>query len=333
VTEGSVVIMGTDLEVAIQCDIDGVAVHDDGDAILPTARFMQILRTSTGDEVSLEIADGKLHVKCDRSRFALPNEDPALFPDCLPFNAENYMTILGANLKRLIRRTIFAADVESARYALGGAYVEREAERLHFIATDGRRLAKATTDAEWVGGVDGSAQCILPLKALRLIDKATDDGDQIHFAVKTGTSALFRSSNCVISTRLVEGRFPKYSDVFPSESRASIPLDVAAFRSAVEQASITASEESRGVTFKFSADGCELSCRSSDVGQSRVELPLLCGMSDEIEVAMDPQYVVEMLRSLEPTTPLTVDLIDGKNPVLFKSEGDYLYVVMPLTRD
>jgi DNA polymerase-3 subunit beta len=143
---------------------------------------------------------------------------------------------------------------------------------------------------------------------------------------------MFRTSDSVISTRLVEGRFPRYSDVFPKESGVTIPLDVASFRSAIEQAAIVASEESRGVAFKFSAEGCELSCQSSDAGESRVELPLLCSMGEAIEVVMDPRYVTESLRTLEPTTPLTVDLIDSRNPVVFKTEDGYTYVVMPLTK-
>jgi DNA polymerase-3 subunit beta len=326
-------IQATDLEVAIQRTIGDAFVVDDGDVILPTDRFTQILRTSNAAEISLETVGDKLHIKAGGSRFSLPNEDPALFPVASDFDFGSYMILLGADLKRLIKRTAFATDVDSTRYALGGVFVERDADSVGFVATDGRRLAKATTKAEWFGEADGSAQCILPCKALKLLDKAiSDDGDQVHFGVSAGTTAMFRTSDSVISTRLVEGRFPRYSDVFPKESGVTIPLDVASFRSAIEQAAIVASEESRGVAFKFSAEGCELSCQSSDAGESRVELPLLCSMGEAIEVVMDPRYVTESLRTLEPTTPLTVDLIDSRNPVVFKTEDGYTYVVMPLTK-
>jgi DNA polymerase-3 subunit beta len=334
VQDGKASIQGTDLEVAIRREIDGVFAVDDGHVILPTDRFMQILRTSAADTISIETDGDKLLIKGKGSRFSLPNEDTALFPVLPEFNATNYMTLLGFDLKRLIKRTAFAVDVDSARYALGGSFVEREADSICFVATDGRRLARASAKAEWVGDVDGSAQCILPSKALKLIDKAiSDDGDLIHFSVLSGTSAMFRTSDSVISTRLVEGRFPKYQDVFPKEPGVAIPLDVASFRSAIEQASITTSEESRGVSFRFSSEGVELSCQSSDVGESRVELPLLCAMGDEITVSMDPRFTLEMLRALDAATPLTVDLVDAKTAVVFKSEENYTYVVMPLTRD
>lgn len=334
IEDGAASLMATDLEVGIQRNLIGVTVVDDGYAILPTARFGQILRTSTDDELSLETDDDKLIVKGARSRFTLPNEDASLFPAQPAFSSENYMTILGAALKRLIKRTSFAVDLDSGRYAMGGAFVERGDSSLAFICTDGRRLARATADAEWIGEIDGSAQCILPLKAMKLIDKAIDDdGDLIHFGLEKGTAAMFRTSNSVIYTRLVEGRFPAYQAVFPKNPRFVVPLDVIAFRSAIEQASIVASEESRGVVFKFSEDGVELSAEASDAGQSRVEMPLLSAMGGECDpVSLDPRYVVESLRTLESGTPLTVDLVDGATAVVFKSGHDYVYVVMPLTK-
>lgn len=333
INDGEASLLGTDLEVGIRKSLIGVFAVDDGDAILSTARFGQILRASNDDELSLEIDDDKLIVKGGRSRFSLPSEDPALFPVQPDFDAANYMTLPGDALKRLIKRTSFAVDMDGGRYAIGGAFVEREPESVSFVCTDGRRLAKATTTAEWVGEVDGSARCILPLKAMKLIDRAiVDGGDMVHFAVETGTAAMFRTSDCVIYTRLVEGRFPAYRDVFPKSSRFTVPLDVASFRSAIEQAAITASEESRGVAFRFTPDGVELTCEAADVGESRVELPLFGSVGEDVVISMDPRYVVECLRNLEPDAPLTVDLVDGQTAALFKSGESYSYVVMPLTR-
>ena len=56
--------------------------------------------------------------------------------------------IAAADLKKLIRRTIFATDVESTRYALGGVLVELTAESITMVGTDGRRLARMSAPAE-----------------------------------------------------------------------------------------------------------------------------------------------------------------------------------------
>ncbi|MDR3582620.1 MAG: DNA polymerase III subunit beta [Candidatus Pacebacteria bacterium] len=326
-------LIATDLEVGVRRTLLGVKFDRDGHVILPTDRVSQILRTSIDDEISIEADDDKLLIRGKRSRFNLPNEEPSLFPEPAGFDSESYMVLIDSDLKKLIKRTAFATDLNSARYALGGVLVERADDSVSFVGTDGRRLARATVPAERVGDVDDS-QCVLPVKALKLIDKAlSGDGDQIHVAFLKGVAVVVRSSNSVIYSRLVEGRFPRYQDVFPKSSTYTIPLDVASFLSATQQASIVTSEESRGVTFKFSSDGVELTSNASDVGQSCIELPLLGGFDgDGMSLTMDPQYVVEALRSLEMDTVLTVDLLDPKNAVVFRSGENYTYVVMPINK-
>ena len=75
-------------------------------------------------------------------------EDANLFPEVPDFAAISYHVVAAADLKKLIRRTIFATDVESTRYALGGVLVELTAESIAMIGTDGRRLARMSAPAE-----------------------------------------------------------------------------------------------------------------------------------------------------------------------------------------
>ena len=77
----------------------------------------------------------------EHSEFSLPVEEANLFPEIPDFGATSYHVISAADLKKLIRRTIFATDVETTRYALGGVLVELTAESIAMVGTDGRRLA------------------------------------------------------------------------------------------------------------------------------------------------------------------------------------------------
>ncbi len=162
--------------------------------------------------------------------------------------------VAAADLKRLIRRTIFATDVESTRYALGGVLVElTPATTITMVGTDGRRLAHGSAPAEAEGGAEAPpGQPVIPVKALKLLERNLDDEDPpVHLAIQSGTAALVRTERAVIYTRLVEGRFPRYQDVFPADAEARIPMEAGPLLSAVEQASIVTSEESRGVDFTF----------------------------------------------------------------------------------
>ncbi len=171
---------------------------------------------------------------------------------------------------------MFATDVESTRYALGGVLVELSDDSITMVGTDGRRLARMSAPAEAENGaVAPTGSPVVPVKALKLIERNLDDDDPpVHLAIQSGTAVLVRTERAIIYSRLVEGRFPRYQDVFPSSVEVKIPMEVGPLRLVVEQASIVTSEESRGVDFRFSDGLLRLSSQAADVGRSHVELPI-----------------------------------------------------------
>ena len=332
--EGGSTLMATDLEVGIRHRVLGMKVDQPGAAVLPTARFSSILRTSDDPELAVEWEGDRLVVRGLRSEFTLPGEDPNLYPEVPDFAATGYHVVAAADLRKLIRRTIFATDVESTRYALGGVLVELTAESITMVGTDGRRLARMSADAQAENGAaNPSGSPVVPVKALKLIERNLDDGDPpVHVAVQGTSAVLVRTERAVIYSRLVEGRFPRYQDVFPANVDVKIRLEAGPLRLAVEQASIVTSEESRGVDFTFADGALRLSSQAADVGSSHVELPIAYE-GKPVEITFDPRYLSDALKTLDDNAEVTAELIDAKNAAVFKTEDRYTYVVMPLTRD
>jgi DNA polymerase III subunit beta len=331
--EGSV-LMGTDLEVGIRHRVLGVKVEQPGSVILPTTEMGSILRTTTDPELTIETNDERLVIHGVHSEFTLTVEDANLFPEIPDFTASSYYIVSAADLKKLIRRTVFATDVESTRYALGGVLVELTAESIAMIGTDGRRLARMAALAEAEDNPPiPTGFPVIPVKALKLIDRnLADDDPPVHISIQSGATVLTRTESAVIYSRLVEGRFPRYQDVFPTNIEVKIPLEVGPLRTAVEQASIVTSEDSRGVDFQFDAGILRLISQSADVGSSHVEVPITYD-GKSVGITFDPRYLVDALKTLDDTTAITAELIDSKNAAVFKTDDRYTYVVMPLTRE
>jgi len=331
--EGSV-LMGTDLEVGIRHRVLGVKVEQPGSVILPTAQIGSILRTSADIELAIHTDDEHLFIRGLHSDFTLPVEDPTSFPEVPDFAAASYYIVAASDMKKLIRRTIFATDVESTRYALGGVLVELTPESITMVGTDGRRLARMSTAADSESNPPIPAGSpVIPVKALKLIERnLADDDPPVHLTIQSGTAILMQTESATIYSRLVEGRFPRYQDVFPATVEVKIPLEVGPLRTAVEQASIVTSEDSRGVDFKFGSGVLRLVSQSADVGSSHVELPIAYE-GKPVEITFDPRYLIDALKTLDDTTTITAELIDAKNAAVFKTDDQYTYVVMPLTRE
>jgi DNA polymerase-3 subunit beta len=328
------VLIGTDLDVGIRYQLPGIKVDKPGTVILPTSQMNSILRTGSDVELIIETDGDCLIVHGLHSQFTLPLEDVNLFPDVPDFAAQSYHVINAADLKKLIRRTMFATDVESTRYALGGVLLELTVESIAMVGTDGRRLARmsAPAAAENNPAPPGGSP-VIPVKALKVIERnLVDDDLPVHLGLQSGTSVLIRSERAVIYSQLLEGRFPRYQDVFPANSDIKIPLEVGSLRMAVDQASIVTSEDSRGVDFQFSSGMLRLTSQSADVGSSHVELPIDYE-GKTVEITFDPRYLIDALKTLDDTTSITAELIDSKNAAVFKTSDRYTYVVMPLTRE
>lgn len=329
-------LTATDLEVGIARDVHGVRCEVPGAAVLPTARFGAILRACRDDELAIEADGPSLVVRGLNAEWTLTTEDPGLFPDVPGFDAEACFVVAPADLKRAIRRTIFATDPESTRYALGGVLFDLAdgPGAIHLVATDGRRLARQEVAVLAEGGPTAPETPVVPVKALKLIDRVLGDDDGPARLAFVGSSAvLARTDRATVYSRLVEGRFPKYRDVFPDPgAQSSIPARAGDLLGDLARASIATSEESRGVDLTFESGRLVLEGKASDVGRSRVE-SLLDYMGGPIEITFDPRYVSDFLKVLDPEAAVDVRLIDGRNAAEFRTEDGLVAIVMPLTRD
>ena len=355
------VLSGTDSEVGVRVKLGGVTVERPGSTLLPANRVQQILRELNDDTVHLELGpapgargtgggeepeeNDAVWIRAGHSEFRLSPEDPAEFPPVADFEQDAFHTLSEGVLKGAIRRTLFATDTESTRYALGGVLVEvgggegGDGETVTFAATDSRRLAvveaaASATGAPGTGPADGP---VIPAKAMQILDRVLGDADGEVFVALRDNDVLCKAGDVVVSARLVEGRFPRYRQVIPADSKHTIEMVAGPFYSAVRQAQIVTSDETRGVDFTFEEGNLTLTSRAADVGASKIELPVPFhpgdGGGEAFTITFDPRFVADFLKVLEPEATFTVGLNDPDSAAVLRAGGDYIYVIMPLSRD
>lgn len=354
----------TDLEVAVHHRILGAdVVTDRVDVLLPADRVGKLLRVAeetpgdeppaeaetegaarprrkgkarTGDDDTIAITPGAGNVTLAGRKWkaVLPTEDPAQFPPLPRFEATNYLAVAAADLARAIRRTLFACDPLSQRYALGGCLFTPGAGTLTVIGTDCRRIAEQTVPAEPEGsGWDGVAdQAIVPVKALKLLLGLLDDADPpVHLAVAAST-LLVRTASATVSARLLHGRFPSYRNAFPTAPATVATVGCGELVDGCARALVTTSDLSRGVDFAFGAGSLTLSAQAADVGAGTGELAATLLAGPPLTLTLDARYVVEMLKTLDRAAPLRIELVDPETGVTFRTPDGYAYVVSTLTR-
>jgi DNA polymerase III subunit beta len=334
VTGDTATLMATDLEVGMRYSVDGIDVESPGAVILRVDKFGPILRECNDETFRIESDGQTATVKGERSKFSLPVASPSEYPPVPSFDETTCYEIPARLLRELIRRTLFATDNESSRYALGGVKLECDGQTIIAIGTDGRRLAKMEGPINSVGEPVGFGDAtIVPARSMQLIERTvTDDDAEVQLAVRQN-EVLVKTPRATIYSRLLEGRFPGWRDVFPQRTgSAKIELPVGPFAAAVRQAAIVTSDESRGVNFSFGDGTLVLAGKTADVGQSHVELPI--GYTGEpITITLDPRFLGDFLKVLDTERTFTLDLADGDSAAVCTTEDGYGYVVMPLARD
>lgn len=324
-------LMATDLELGIRLEVRGIRVEEPGEAILPAARTLAILRESTDEELYLDADGDRCLLKGQFNEFEMPSEDPANFPDVPAFAEEKYHELKAGDLREMVRRTIFAAATENPRYAVTGILWELEGDEARLVATDGRRLAVVQGLATGQGGHATKGQTpVVPTKAMALLERNLQDADERVRVSLRPNEVLFKTERAMVYSRLVEGRYPAYREVFPKKPTTKIPLTAGPFHAAIRQAAIMTDEESKKVVFTFGKKNLTLQASGAETGRSKVEMPLdYDGKS--LEIKFDPRFLTDMLRVLEPDAALTLELVDGSSPALLRCGANYSYVVMPLS--
>src|SRR5439155_23881747 len=137
------------------------------------------------------------------------------------------------------------------------------------------------------------------------------EAEELQLALRPN-KLVVRCAGTVIYSRLVEGRFPRYQEVFPGRFESKVVVNVRDFLQSVKQAAIVTNEESRGVDFTYSDGKLTLVAEAAEVGQSQVELPISYD-GKPVTITFNPRYLIDMLRVLNEESTITLELIDDKS--------------------
>lgn len=330
-TENKLILMATDGELAVRFEYtdEDLVVEEPGEALLPKRLLLKALTLAHESCFELRQADDKTYIRLGGTNHSLQTQRLSDFPDITPFDHASYYKIPGKVLCNMIKHTLFAADNENSRYALGGVFLEFVDDKVSAVATDGRRLALQEGSVEVVGSNFTQNTAVCPKKILTMLQKSISDDVEVQTAI-TENKIFFQVGDLFFQSQLVGGHFPRWRSIIPSiEDKKRVDLIAGTFYTAVQQASLTTLLKEPGVVFMFSSGKLELIGVGQEVGESHVKLPISYDY-DPVDIKLDPKFVAEFLNVLNPDE--TVAFFFAKNaPVLFQSADSYNYVIMPLT--
>lgn len=327
--ENQVTFVATDLDIEVSETTTGT-VGADGDITAPAHTLYDIVRKlPDGSQVNMTVAaDGRLEVTAGRSHFTLPLLPSADFPKLTADGFTHNFNLPGKDLMRLIDKTRFAISTEETRYYLNGIYVHAHEGQLRAVATDGHRLALAET--ELPGGAANLPGIIIPRKTVAELRRLIDgiDGD-VEISISEA-KARFSVGHVVLTSKLIDGKFPDYERVIPRNNTRILTIDNAVFANAVDRVSTISVEKSRSVKISLTSDNMALTVNNPESGNANEEL--MVDYSDQdLEIGFNAKYLLDVSGQIEGRDAV-FHLEDPASPALVKDPEDAaaLFVLMPL---
>ncbi|KMP11393.1 DNA polymerase III subunit beta [Candidatus Nitromaritima sp. SCGC AAA799-A02] len=322
-------IQATDLEIGAK-GYYAANVVTQGEVTLNARKLFDILRELPSEEVHLASEDNHwVTLKCGKSKFRLPGMPSQDFPPFPEFSQESLMELSSKLLKEMIRKTFFALSPDETRQVLNGLLLEREGGKINMVGTDGHRLAVIRRDLGKDAKED-KASYLIPKKALAELMKLIEDEEStFSFSAKNNHLAFMQGDQVIVS-RKIDGKFPNYQQVIPSDNKLQVQVNREALQHALKRVALLADEKSKMVRFDIQSGNITLTTDTTELGAAREELSISYS-GDEVSIGLNARYVLDVLSVIDDEE-IVLNLKDQNSSCLITSTGDkdYQGIVMPM---
>ncbi len=320
-------VTGTDLEVELVATCN-VSVQQPGNITVPGRKLLDIFR-SLPEKVSVTLStEGeRVSVRAGRSRFTLSSLPASEFPLVEEINAQQTLTIAQGEFRRLIDKTHFSMAQQDVRYYLNGLLLETDGKALRAVATDGHRLALCETELS--GKARTNHQVIVPRKGVLELQRILGTDGNIELAVGTN-HVRAQIGEIRFTSKLIDGRFPEYARVIPSNPPKTVEADRESLRQALQRTAILSNEKYRGIRLTARPDLLTLQAHNPEQEEAEDQVEVSY-KGEEVEIGFNVNYLLDALSAIEGDK-VEIGLTDSNSSCLIHAPGatQTRYVVMPM---
>lgn len=327
--ENLIVIKSTDLEIGIEISIQ-CKIEEKGEVAIPARNFIELINTISDEVVTLETDKEKLIVSSKKTQSVFQTSDSGEFPSLFKEKGEMIANFQSNILKKDLEVILFASAVDTTRPALSGIMVKSEEGGFLLVATDGYRLSlkhhKSPTKHKKI-----TESYIVPARVFKELALIKEEKEEVEVFISAENSQIiFTQNNTVLVGRLIDGTFPSYEKIIPSDYSTQAFYDRSEFLRAVKICSIFARESANIIKLSFQKDKIVVSSQSPQIGENTVTIDAVL-KGEENEIAFNARYLQEILSAVGKEE-MIFEMTGPLNPGVFKIKDDpsFLHLIMPV---
>lgn len=323
-------LTATDLDLGVCLQIPAT-IAVEGSLACPAKLLLEIVSKLPGAPVTLQATEGRVQILCGRSKFEITTLPAEEFPN-LP-SGERYpeVALPQKEFRAMVKKVATAtAASDESRAVMTGILTQLEGDQLVMVATDGRRLAFA--EHRMPNALDVQAQVIVPGRAMQELARIAGDHEEpLH--LRLADNQMFCTlRNVSMHCRLLEGHFPDYRRVMPTEFQRGCRVGREALLAGLRRMLVVAQERQSPnlIVLDLTAERLVLSANTPDLGLGQEEVPIIYEGAD-LRIAFNGKYMLDLLSVLD-CEEIQMDLQDDTRSAVLRPHGemDFRYVLMPV---
>ncbi len=331
-------LSATNLEMSITVWI-GAKVEQAGSITLPAKTFSELVNNLSKERVDLRL-DASTHtvnVRCGIQSSNVRGIDADEFP---PINhndsADFYLE--GKTLREMIVQTAFAAAREQNRPILTGVYLQLEGQNMTMAAADGYRLAVRTADIE--ENLGERKDMVIPARAMSEIARIAEDDQEVGISLPTQRNSItVFMPNILVSSQLLEGRFPDFASIIPRAYVTSTVMYTSDLLIVCQRAEIFARDNANSANLHVKpalnpGEPAEvlIAGKSAERGDSEGMLDATAE-GEPLNISFNIKYLIEVLRVIKEER-VVFQSNGPENPGVLRPENrdDFIHVIMPMSK-
>ncbi|BAS67032.1 DNA polymerase III subunit beta [Bathymodiolus septemdierum thioautotrophic gill symbiont] len=279
--------------------------------------------------IEFVIEESKIYIKVNNNSFELNTFNTQDFPSLPEIKDSEAIHIKHFILRELIEKTAFSMGNQDIRAYLNGLYFEVDKNNIIVVATDGHRLAIG--EIKQNNNLTNKKTVILPRKSILELTRILKKDENVEVVIHLSNHYFYLTvNNTTIISRLIDGNFPNYLQVIPTDYENTITINRQNFLDSLQQASIFVEERTKGVKLAFKDNQISIFSHS-ERGQAKTKIDI-SNFDKEIEITFNIHYLISILEKLT-TDDINMVIPNSENQsCLLSSIGDntYQYIVMPM---
>jgi len=281
------------------------------------------------ENVELSAVGGTaLEIKTKDSKTKIKGIAADEFPNISRVESGVKLELSAEEFRTAVLQVAFAAQENSSRPILAGVYFHAEKSELRMAATDSYRLSEKLIK---LGKTVDTKSCVIPVRAVFEADRLVAGHKKVQLTISEN-QVSFSVDDTELTSRLIEGQFPDYSQIIPKRSSTTVEVPREEFELAVRRVSIFAKENNQHMKLEFLNDGTmTVFTDATEIGEERTTVPVKI-TGDTTVIALNADYVLDLLTALSGEEKMRMNL-DGKmSPAVIHpmKSDDYVHLIMPL---